>query len=83
MEFYEKQKIEEKGIENYRNLKGYWLIIINILAISLSLFHLYTSGFGLLPALKLRAFHLMLLTPLALSGLVLFIYIRKTGIRIK
>lgn len=52
-------------LERYRHLKGYWAIIIAILAISLSLFHLYTSGFGLLLALKQRSFHLMLIIPLA------------------
>ncbi len=52
-------------LERYRKLKGTWGIIIAVLAISLSLFHLYTSGFGLLLALKQRAFHLLLIIPLA------------------
>lgn len=58
------QKITE-GLERYRSLTGSWRVIIALIAISLSLFHLYTSGFGLLLALKQRAFHLMLIIPLA------------------
>ncbi|MFW6264473.1 MAG: TRAP transporter permease [Bacillota bacterium] len=65
MNIEEKKDISVNELERYRNLKGYWALIISILAIFLSLFHLYTSGFGLLLALKQRAFHLMFMIPLA------------------
>ncbi len=63
----EKEKLEEKSIElleeydptrNYRHYTGIMAIIITIIAVSLSLFHLYTAGFGILLALKQRAVHL-------------------------
>lgn len=62
-----KEKITEitEELERYRKFKGSWKLIVTILAVSLSLFHLYTSGFGLLLALKQRAFHLMIIIPLA------------------
>ncbi|MCK4260763.1 MAG: TRAP transporter permease [Halanaerobiales bacterium] len=52
-------------LERYRDVKGFWARIVLIIAISLSLFHLYTSGFGILLAIKQRAFHIMLILPLA------------------
>jgi len=42
----------------HRELIGWPAILITILAVSMSLFHLYTSGFGLLLAMKQRATHL-------------------------
>ncbi len=64
-----KTKIDTKRVmeelERYRQFKGKWALIISIMAITLSLFHLYTSGFGLLLALKQRAFHLLIIIPLA------------------
>ena len=41
-----------------RTLVGWQALLISIIAISMSLFHLYTSGFGLLLAIKQRAIHL-------------------------
>ncbi len=43
---------------NIRRPIGYIAIIISIIAISMSLFHFYTGGFGLWLALKQRALHL-------------------------
>lgn len=41
-----------------RTLFGWQALLITALAVSMSLFHLYTSGFGLLLAMKQRAIHL-------------------------
>lgn len=43
---------------DYRQYTGIAAIIVSIIAVSLSLFHLYTAGFGILLALKQRAVHL-------------------------
>ncbi|KXS45618.1 MULTISPECIES: TRAP transporter permease [unclassified Candidatus Frackibacter] len=43
---------------NFRNYTGIMAIIITIIAVGMSLFHLYTAGFGVLLALKQRAVHL-------------------------
>jgi len=43
-----------------RTLSGWQYKLVLIVAIALSLFHFYTSGFGLLLAIKQRAFHLAL-----------------------
>ncbi|WP_018924906.1 TRAP transporter permease [Salsuginibacillus kocurii] len=43
----------------HRELSGkFWLILVLLLAVGLSLFHLYTAGFGQLMAIKQRAVHL-------------------------
>lgn len=42
----------------FRALRGWQGILVAVLAVSMSLFHLYTSGFGLLLALQQRAVHL-------------------------
>ncbi|MFP4015790.1 MAG: TRAP transporter permease [Halanaerobiales bacterium] len=60
----DKNRVMEE-LEKYRQYTGKWALLISLLAITLSLFHLYTSGFGLLLALKQRAFHLLLIIPLA------------------
>ena len=39
---------------------SFWGIVIKIAAIILSLFHLYTAGFGSLPMIQQRSFHLAL-----------------------
>ena len=59
------QEILKKYSEesNYREFKNFWFYVIAATAIGLSLFHLYTSGFGMLMAIKQRAVHL---------GIVLF-----------
>lgn len=44
---------------NYRQFDSkFWFYVIAVAAIGLSLFHLYTSGFGLLLAIKQRSVHL-------------------------
>ncbi len=43
-----------------RSLSGWQYKLVLLVAIALSLFHFYTSGFGLLLAIKQRAFHLAL-----------------------
>jgi len=59
------QEILKKYSEesNYREFKNFWFYVIAATAIGLSLFHLYTSGFGMLMAIKQRSVHL---------GIVLF-----------
>lgn len=42
----------------YRDLFGWQGLIITALAVGMSLFHFYTSGFGLLLAMKQRSLHL-------------------------
>ncbi|QTX31194.1 TRAP transporter permease [Aminithiophilus ramosus] len=48
----------------YRDLVGWQGLLVTAVAVALSLFHFYTAGFGLLLAIKQRAFHL---------GVVLFL----------
>ncbi|RXT07219.1 TRAP transporter permease [Ammoniphilus sp. CFH 90114] len=44
---------------NYREFRqGFWRYVVFALAVGLSLFHLYTAGFGQLLAIKQRAIHL-------------------------
>ncbi|ADO76580.1 TRAP transporter permease [Halanaerobium praevalens] len=43
---------------DYRHYTGLAAILVSTIAVSLSLFHLYTAGFGVLIALKQRAVHL-------------------------
>ncbi|WP_018247896.1 TRAP transporter permease [Orenia marismortui] len=43
---------------NIRNYKGIMALIITLIAVGMSVFHLYTAGFGILLALKQRAVHL-------------------------
>lgn len=45
---------------NTRFLEGWQALLVAVLAMGLSLFHLYTSGFGLLLAIKQRSVHLAL-----------------------
>ncbi len=45
-------------VSNYRNFTGLMAIVISIITVCMSLFHLYTAGFGVLLALKQRAVHL-------------------------
>jgi len=44
-----------------RKLTGYFAIAFTVVAVVLSVFHLYTAGFGLLLSMKQRAIHWMLL----------------------
>lgn len=61
MEEFEVDIEEIKSLDsesNYRDLKGTFGIIITVIAITMSLFQLYTSGFGLLNARYQRTIHL-------------------------
>ncbi|MHB1651294.1 MAG: TRAP transporter permease [Desulfitobacteriaceae bacterium] len=49
----------------YRRMGGTWAFIISFLAIAWSVFQLYTSGFGVLEAIKQRSVHLMFVLVLA------------------
>lgn len=42
----------------YRDLSGWQAVFVTVLAVGMSLFHLYTAGFGLLLAMKQGATHL-------------------------
>ncbi|MGI6253201.1 MAG: TRAP transporter permease [Aminivibrio sp.] len=42
----------------FRKYTGRWAAVITIIAVAMSLFHLYTSGFGTLMAMKQRSIHL-------------------------
>lgn len=68
------QEILKKFSEesNYREFDlKFWFNVVTIAALALSIFHLYTSGFGLLLAIKQRSVHL---------GLVLFmVYLLYPG----
>ncbi|MCK8828384.1 TRAP transporter permease [Natroniella acetigena] len=51
--------LEEVGvIGELKEYKGIMTIFVTVLAVIMSLFHLYTAGFGVLLALKQRAVHL-------------------------
>ena len=59
----EKVNIEEElakfdSSANTRNLQGFFAILITLFAVSMSLFHLYTAGFGSLLIMKQRSAHL-------------------------
>lgn len=43
---------------NYRSLEGSWALVVKIIAISMSLYQLYTAVFGILPAQLQRTWHL-------------------------
>ena len=45
----------------FRKYTGRWAAIITMIAVAMSLFHLYTSGFGTLMAMKQRSIHLAFL----------------------
>ncbi len=57
---------------NFRNLTGITAKIAGVLCIVLSLFHIYTAGFGLLNEVTHRTFHLTLVL-----GLVFLVFPRK------
>jgi TRAP transporter 4TM/12TM fusion protein len=61
------QKINEK-LDNKRELRGWTAKLVSFLAVSMSLFHLYSSGIYMLPQLQLRPIHLAF--ALALTYLV-------------
>ena len=49
----------------YRKYTGFWAKAVSVIAIGMSLFHLYTAGFGTLMAMKQRGIHLAFLMALA------------------
>ncbi len=49
----------------FRKLAGTWGLVISVVAIAWSIFQLYTSGFGVLAAIKQRSVHLMFVLVLA------------------
>lgn len=58
-ELKDKELLEEfDTVSNFRNYTGIMAIFITVLTVGMSLFHLYTAGFGVLLALKQRAVHL-------------------------
>lgn len=71
--------LEEVDHESrFRKYVGPMAIIVSVIAIAMTFFHLYTAGFGLLESIKQRAVHLSFL-----SVLVFLLYpsSRKTGQR--
>lgn len=71
----EKAKIIEEKYDtgNVRKLSKYFDLAFTTIAIILSLFHLYTAGFGLLLSMKQRVIHWALILTL------LFLYFPATG----
>jgi TRAP transporter 4TM/12TM fusion protein len=60
-----KQIMEQYDSESaIRSLKGVADKIVKFIAIAMSLFHLYTSAFGLFPAIQHRAVHLAFVFPM-------------------
>lgn len=60
--------LEKFDVESrYRKFlpKSPWAIVVSILAVSLSLFHIYTAAMGALPALQQRSIHLGVMLALA------------------
>lgn len=51
------QKINEK-LDNKRALTGWMALLVSVLGVSMSLFHLFSSGVYMLPQLQLRPIHL-------------------------
>jgi len=45
---------------NFRKLVGPVALLVTVLSVVLSVFHVYTAGFGLLVEIKHRTFHLAL-----------------------
>ena len=57
---------------NFRRLAGLTALLVTVLAVTLSSFHVYTAGFGLLDEIKHRSFHLTLVL-----GLVFLVFPRQ------
>ncbi|MDD4021663.1 MAG: C4-dicarboxylate ABC transporter permease, partial [Synergistaceae bacterium] len=71
------EELAEKVLEKadaesrFRKYTGQWAVLITVIAVAMSMFHLYTSGFGTLMAMKQRSVHLgflVLLTFLLYPG---------------
>ncbi|MGI6576145.1 MAG: TRAP transporter permease [bacterium] len=64
-------KVAEEMLEKFdtesrfRKYTGFWAKAVAVIAISMSLFHFYTAGFGTLMAMKQRSIHLTFLLSLA------------------
>lgn len=56
---------------NFRRLAGLTALLVTVLAVTLSSFHVYTAGFGLLDEIKHRSFHLALVL-----GLIFLVFPR-------
>ena len=56
---------------NFRRLAGLTALLVTVLAVTLSSFHVYTAGFGLLDEIKHRSFHLTLVL-----GLIFLVFPR-------
>jgi len=56
------EKVDSES--RFRKFSGKWAIVISIVAVAMSCFHLYTSGFGTLMAMKHRSVHLAFLVTL-------------------
>jgi len=56
---------------NFRRLAGLTGVLVTVLAVTLSSFHVYTAGFGLLDEIKHRSFHLALVL-----GLIFLVFPR-------
>ncbi|MFA7364681.1 MAG: TRAP transporter fused permease subunit, partial [Aminobacteriaceae bacterium] len=58
------EELAEKVLEKadaesrFRKYTGQWAVLITVIAVAMSMFHLYTSGFGTLMAMKQRSVHL-------------------------
>ncbi|MGM0419700.1 MAG: TRAP transporter permease [Bacillota bacterium] len=68
----QKQDLEQKNPEDIekslgltRNIAGFWALAATILAVSVSIFHFYTSGFGLLISFQQRSLHVAFLMVLS------------------
>jgi len=59
---------------NFRRLVGPSALIVTVLSVGLSLFHVYTAGFGLLNEILHRAIHLTLV-----MGLIFLVFPRAKG----
>jgi TRAP transporter 4TM/12TM fusion protein len=59
----EAEKVLEKADaeSRFRKYTGKWATVVTVIAVAMSLFHLYTSGFGTLMAMKQRSVHLAFL----------------------
>ncbi len=56
---------------NFRRLAGLTALLVTVVAVTLSSFHVYTAGFGLLDEIKHRSFHLALVL-----GLIFLVFPR-------
>jgi TRAP transporter 4TM/12TM fusion protein len=61
---------------NFRRLAGLSALLVTIAAVTLSSFHVYTAGFGLLDEIKHRTFHLALVL-----GLIFLVFPRRAPAR--